>query len=302
MLNKQHLRFPMLAVMIIGLSVSIADAQGRKTPLENFNGDRYVDTAIWSPTSAGWGYGIQQVNREIRRNALNLSIGSTSLVNSPDQSNGGNEFYRRNRLLISPQSITGIKGLEADIKVNSSRISGCPLPGSGDTEATKSRARAMIQSAAFNDGSSTGEGDFSGEYFVEIALEKSDKTRGAANFVDISVGIIRADNSDVSESTEILRKVIGRARHGERVRLSYRWDLTRKFIRFKALNLTRRSTRNFLYRFNATVPGPVVSPNSAYWGNIQSRTILPRCRPASGTVRRPSAMIDADFDNIAWYR
>jgi len=117
--------------------------------------------------------------------------------------------------------------------------------------------------------------------------------------------VTRADSADFSESTEIYRRYVTRVRHGDRIRLTYFWNLDTKVITFKVLNLTRRSQKVLrlpFRRFVDSPENPIVSPNRSFWGNIQSRTILPRCRPDRGVVRRPAGMMDADFDNIFVYR
>jgi len=143
----------LLAGSLLVTYTSGVSAQVTKKLLENFTGDRYLDTSVWIPTSPGWGDGIQEVNRELSRAKVNLQIRTTSVVNARDEDD---QLYRRNRLRINPDLLEGMVGLEAEIVVNSSEVTGCPIPGSSSTEETQSYVRAMMQSAMMNDGSSTG--------------------------------------------------------------------------------------------------------------------------------------------------
>ena len=289
----------LVAGSVLVLTTTGAHAQVTKRLLENFAGDRYLDTSIFTPSSPGWGVGVQEVNREIRAGKINMQIRSTSVVDSADTfPTGGDRFFRRNRLFINPDLLEDMVGLEAEVRVNSSTLIGCPIAGSARDEDTASYVRAMLQSAAFNDGSSTGEGDFTGDYFVDIALEKTDTRRTPANLVDVAAWVTRADSDDAGEATTVVRRVFARVRHGDRVRLSYIWNLDSKVVTFKMINLTRRSQKVFRFPFRRQVANPVASPNVRLRGTVQSRTVLPRCRPDRGVVRRPSGMIDADFDNI----
>jgi len=119
-----------------------ASAQVTKKLLENFAGDRYLDTSVWIPTSPGWGDGIQEVNRELSRAKVNLQIKATSVVNARDESD---QLYRRNRLRINPDLLEGMVGLEAEIVVNASEVTGCPIPGSSSEEETQTTDRVPVR-------------------------------------------------------------------------------------------------------------------------------------------------------------
>jgi len=291
-----------LVAAVLGASIS-STATAAKVLLDNFTGDRYVDTSVWAPTSPGWGWGVQEVNRQIRRGAVNLKIRATSVVNAPDTYPvPGDQFRRRNRMLLVPDNLEGMYGMESIIKVNAAQVRGCPIEGSGETERTTSYSYAAMESIAYNDGRSTGDGDYTGEVFIQFRLEKSDTSSAPANQMDIVARVSRSGDADAELVDFVVRKRLTRARIGDRVRMTYYWNYTSQQITFRAVNLRTKKAHVWRYRPSPRLTTAVPAQNPRFFGNIQARSDLPRCRPESGRVTRPMSMIDADFDNVFFFK
>jgi hypothetical protein len=202
--------------MSIGVMVGVVHAQN--TLYDGFS-NKELDPTKWSSQQSGTG-GIELI-RNIFFNRLVMShrvIGATS-------ADLGQRSSRNQLRFVSGGSLTAIK---FDMMVQDFQVLGCEVPG-----ASISRSLAGFFGAFFNDGSSTGTGDQTGDVNVFLFLYRTSDSTDPEHLLRTEAGMIRCANSNCTtpENIEILD--LGTVAKGESVTLRLNWERDKRQMNFQ---------------------------------------------------------------------
>lgn len=135
--------------------------------------------------------GGQEIKREVSKDRLHMGYrmeGDTS-------SNSGTRVSANN-LNLSPRNPTAIDQIEADFEVASMVVTGC----AANPRASEAAA-ARLNFAKFNDGTSTGPGDRTGDHFAAILARRFSNSADADGILRVVGRLSRCNTATCSETT-----------------------------------------------------------------------------------------------------
>jgi hypothetical protein len=259
--------YGLVAVCGILFTITAGSVSAQSTLYDRFpNGD--LDPVKWSAQQQGTG-GLELV-REIQRGRLLmahrvLGNGTTSTTQTTSLNRLNFEFGRN------------LTALRFRLTVRNVSVQGCSDPGGNI-----SRSFAGFIGTLFNDGSSSGSGDSTGNLGVFLFAERRSDSEESPELLHIKAGTFRCLNNACS-SIEEVEEDLGTVTLGEQVLLRMIWDEENNQIRF-------RKNQDAVVQVPYT--GPVARRINSR--NFQVRGDAANCLEGP----RPVASMGAFFDNV----
>jgi hypothetical protein len=270
----------LIALLAVAVLMCGADAAGAQTTrYDDFRGQTSLDPARWygvQSTLGSSGVGGLDLVREVAGGRLSLShrvVGRTD-------SDTGREVSRNQVILAAnPELVTALA-----FTVNVTRVTlvGCPVPGS-----LQAFVRAAAVGTFFNDGSSTGVADRTGDIGAIVWLERSSASADPDRVLETRGFLFRCTNTDCSTTTTLPGAVaLGSARIGKATRLRMTWEPDNDRFSFQKND----ELVQFVSYAGMSDTTPPVSPAKS----LQVRGDVGNCTAEP----RPVGAITAHFDDV----
>ncbi len=194
---------------------------------------------------------------------------------------------------LKTRDLVGVTALKTTVKVNKVTLVG------GTANTAPAIARARLLGYFFNDGTSTGAGDATGDVYAYICLGKASNSATAPNKVDIQGYVFRCkdaacNSQDTVGSTPVS---LGTVPIGQPVTLYVEWDQTNhKFIFQKIKGQTLRKTQEISYSLTDTA-APADNNNNY---RVDVIGMVPNDSTATTLGTIPTAAMDASFDDVCF--
>jgi len=216
----------LLSVVILSLGIAVGAVHAQNTLYDNFTQNE-LDPAKWSSQQSGVG-GLEL----IRQPFFNRLVMSHRVVGAT--SNDLGQRSSRNQLrFVSGGSLTAIK---FDVTVQDFEVLGCEVPGSAI-----SRSLAGFFGVFFNDGTSTGPGDQTGDVNVFLFLYRTSISTDPEHLLRTEAGMIRCANANCSLTQDIAILDLGTVAKGDSATLRISWDPNNQRMDFQKNNDEVRS-------------------------------------------------------------
>lgn len=238
-----------------------------------FNGDR-INPDLWIGT------GVNEFTLDVMRA---VESGDLRLANRSygDRTVTGGRVNRNVRLRFSnSNAVHTVAGL---FRVNSLELVGCSV-GTG----TSTQAEIRIDGYFFNDGTSSGPGDETGDVWIQIRLDRNTSSTLPAGQMRVTANVFHCQDPVCETGPDLLFDTtsLGTVNIGETVFLAVIWDADNdRFIFF----------RNGFAPLSYTYTGDVVTdanpPGSTFGKTLTNRARVENCIPDPGPMGHMDAVI-----------
>jgi hypothetical protein len=256
---------PLLLLGFAGVSQAL-------TLYDDFN-VKPINPAKWS--GAEFNFGALAPDTETDRKIAKGKLYITLTTWGKTDSDTGNNGEASSRLAVT--NPTPITTFQVDVTVKSAKVVGCAA------NPTFSRARAQINGTYFNDGTSLGPGDRTGDIVANFQLH-----RDSISGDQIQANVNRCTNAGCSPFTQVTVIFTGTWVQGVASTLNIQWDKPNKRFIFTLNPGGSQEQRILTYTFSDT--DPAVAPTR----RLASDNSAASCQ--SGP--RGSAIMKALFDNV----
>jgi len=261
------LLMPSLLIGFVGVSQAL-------TLYDDFN-KKPINPAKWSgsESSAGAAAPNTESARKLAKKQLYISLTTWGRTDS-NSGNGGN---LSNKLgVTNPVPVTAI---QADVTVKSTKVVGCTA------NTTSTRSRAVIVGGFFNDGTSTGPGDRTGDILAGI-----ESVRDSATGDQIDASFSRCTNANCSIATTPAAVAFAASWvQGVANTMSVQWDKPNKQFIY-TLNPGGNQEQHILTYTFSDSNGPVVD-----FKQLSAQNSVASCLDPAP---RAYAIMKALFDNV----
>lgn len=231
-----------LAIVLVIFAVALNDpprpAHAQPTLYDDFSGDK-LDPDKWfgeQGVRPGEGQGGLELVRQIQDGSLLMSHRVAG--GNPTM---GSFVISRNRLRFPLAIANSITAAQADVTVTDFTVTKCSVPPSGD-----SQVDAGLVEVLFNDGSSTGPNDETGDISLQLVLVREGHSIDPPDILRATAHFIRCTNATCTTGTRFDRD-LGPVSVGTTVTLRWRWDKANKAILFQK---DTDDIQAFTYTFN----------------------------------------------------
>jgi hypothetical protein len=268
-----------LVLCVISIAVlagAASQAFSALTLYDNFNAAT-IDPEKWAGAEGSLGSPAPSTEsrRQITANQLELRLTSWGGT----ESNSGNSGSSSVRVNIADPTVMQAKTLQAGVNIASAAVQAC------GSNAYATNIRARIAGSFFNDGSSTGASDRTGD--IMVGFEKERDSSGADV---IKAWVTRCSDSQCSTSTVPLSHVFTTGwTEGKSDKLKLQWVPTQNKFVFTVNPGAKQETYTLSYN------GLYTDNHSAVLG---FRQLAVYNYVANCTSGRESASITATFDNV----
>ena len=242
------------------------------TLYDDFNA-KPINSAKWSGSEGN--FGLLAPNGETARKIASGQLRIDITTWGRTDSDTGNNGLQGSKLAVT--NPTAITTFQVDVTVKSAKVVACAA------NPTFSRARALITGAFFNDGTSSGPGDRTGDIAANFQLH-----RDSINGDQIQANIIRCTNASCSSTTQVTVVFTSIWVKGVARTLNMQWDKPNKQFIF-TLNPGGIQEQHIL-TYTVSDTNPAVAP----FIHLASQNSAASCQ--SGP--RTSAIMKALFDNV----
>ena len=268
-------RLLMIGVIALALP-AIASAQ-TFTNYDKFTGP--LSPALWGGFEANTSFAVIS-NTESRRAVLQpdplvanrflqlaLVTGHPGTVINTGGAGVGQQILRmmRDDIVSGDVAVTGLK---TTMVMVSAAAGACP---SGDTSTL---ARARMMASFFNDGSSAGAGDATGDILAELSVELQTSTSGAVTRT-ITALRTRCEDAQCNNAETVSQTFTRRWKIGVGVPLTIVWDRANSQFVYTAGAGTTAEVRTISY-----APSTVVGPSVLNLRDLRVANTLPACSTA----------------------
>ena len=244
---------------------------------DSFSGDR-IDPQLWQGSDIS--RFTVDAAREVSRGNLRLSNRSYA-----DQSFSGGRVKRSVRLNFSDSdSVTSLLGW---LNVRDLELVGCSI----DT-GTSTRAEVRFSGYFFNDGTSTGPGDYTGDVWARIRLSRESDSTDPSGILSVAVQVWQCSNpSCAGDGTTFFldSTSLGTVSVGEWVAIGIIWDPDRDLFVFY-----RSGAPPLAYSYATDVSSDAFPPVIPAGKEVNARVIAENCVPEP----RPMGKIEAEIAAI----
>jgi hypothetical protein len=257
--------YGLLAAWVMLFTIPAGSVYAQSSRYDNFNSGA-LSPARWSTQQQGTG-GLELV-REIRNGRLLMEYRVLGMIDT-------GQITSINRLNF--ELGRNLTALRFDITVRDVSVLGCSDPGGNI-----SRSFAGFNGTLFNDGSSSGSGDATGNFGAFLFVERRSDSEEPPEMLHVIAGTFRCLNNGCSR-VEDVQEDLGTVTIGEEVSLQMVWDELNSQIRF-------RKNRDAVVR---------VRYEGSVARRINGRTLQIRGDAANCLDGpRPVAAMSAFFDNV----
>jgi hypothetical protein len=248
--------------------MTIGTARAQSTLYDDFSA-KEINAALWTSQQSGSG-GLDLIRQPLSGKLLM----SFRVVGDASPSAGQKASHSQLRF----RNGSGINTIRFGLTVRSFAVLGCEAAG-----ADSSRSLAGFFSALFNDGSSTGPGDQTGDIGAFIFLQRASDSIDPADHLRVVAGIIRCAGAACSPVEDIGLLDLGTVPQYHNASLGLSWEAAEKRVLFQ-----KNDEPVQLVNYTQDV----VSPRG--FRVLEVRGEAASCDVAGG----PFAKITAVFDNV----
>jgi len=267
-------------------TASIAHAQF--VMYDEFNGSK-LSSKRWVPGSVG-PLGAVEYRRYLSQGELRMSlygIGNRSTTT-------GSRVRLRNRIYMHPDAASGLKSFQMRARVDGVKVRGCTAPGADVT-----RARLFMDLLWFNDGRSSGPGDFTGDVFATLGLRQSTDEDPAAKILSVVGRVFRCEDAGCNDFQQLGSSVrLGEVAQGDVVDLTSNWDRNNALLKWAA-KVPGKQVMSGSFDYLSFVSTPVASHNRDYAASIHLRTEIADCDVENSGSRAPFSTMNGA---VLWVR
>jgi hypothetical protein len=221
---------------------------------------------------------------EIDKNQLHLVARTWACKDCLNNDTGTQGGQSRLRALGALSSATS---MQATVQVKQLAVAG------SDVNQNPAQARARLVGWFFNDGTSTGPGDQTGDVFAWIGLRRKSDSTDAAGVMTIVGVVARCEDSTCSDSSTTETQPLGTVKYGPKTTLALDWDDGNQRFIFKWLSGKNATTAEITYA-QAGVSNAAQRVNTA--NRLDVWSTVPNDNGTTG--ERPMAFMEAYFDDI----
>jgi hypothetical protein len=264
-----HISKCSVGVVGVVFLMTLGTARAQNTVYDDFTSND-LNADLWTSQQSGSG-GLDSI-RQVLFGKLVMShrvVGNTST--STGQQVSRNDLRFRNG--------SGINTIIFHLKVKDFSVVGCAAAGSNT-----SRSLAGFFSALFNDGSSTGLEDQTGDIGAFVFLHRSSDSTDPSNLLRVEAGLVRCAGAGCTPAEDIGLLDLGTVRKRENVQLGLSWVAAEQRVLFQ------KNDEPIQF---VTYHQPVVTTRG--FRVLEVRGEAANCNSGS---ERPSAKITAVFDTI----
>jgi len=284
-------RFMLLVCLgfVIALTPMAERVEAQLVVFDEFEGS-ILNPRKWIPGSVG-PTGAVEYARFVSNGELRMR-----LYGIGDQKETTGEVKRlRNRIYMHPDfGNPSIRAFQTTMRINSGKVRAC-----ADPDAATSRARFFMDTLWFNDGRSTGPGDFTGDVFTSIEVRRTSADADLApNEFQVLGTINQCGNARCTDFPQLSEPlVLGRIRIGARVQLRVTWRENAQEFKWRA------KVKGFppmvqAYSYGADVAAPSPTFNPGLKMSLQTRVDVPDCNVEASAAPRPFGIMDVAVQNV----
>ncbi|MEN6437576.1 MAG: hypothetical protein ABFD97_03235 [Syntrophobacter sp.] len=280
----------LMVLAVIGLAVPCFAGSESMTLYDDFN-KKAINAFKWTGQENESDSNHRVIREAVRQiEGQQLHLGVCAKATCTDCGNTDVK-YGQNRLKV--RTTNTFTALKATVKVNAVTLVG------GTLNATPPAARARVYGFFFNDGTSTGQTDSTGDVYAYISLGKASDSATASNRVNIEGYVNRCKEASCVSTEPVSSSPVslGTVPIGQPVTLYVEWDKAgHKFIFQKIKGQTIKDTEEISY---AGILNDTAAPVNASNYRLDVIGVVPNDTTVPGSLKAiPAAAIDANFDDV----